>query len=250
MGRDRDAIVRQAFTRQARGFASSPLQRDPERLRRLLAFVAPRAGENALDVACGPGIVTAALAGAGLRAFGIDLTPAMLREAAGGGGSYVQGSVFDLPFREGVFDLVTCRNSLHHLDDPEAAVRAMARVLRGGGRMIIEDLRAPDDPDKREYLETIERLRDVSHARMLAPGEFRALASAAGLQAAGEEPISFVIDFDEWFDRGFAAASNRERAHAMVLACLEEDRCGLKVWREGVLLKFERRSLLFRARKP
>lgn len=250
MGKDREAIVRQTFTRQARRFAASPLQRDPGRLRRLLAFVAPRAGETALDAACGPGIVMAALCDAGVQAFGVDLTYAMLREAAAGGGRYVQGSVFALPFRDGVFDVVTCRNSMHHLDDPAAAVRAMARVLRPGGRIILEDLRAPDDPVKRDYLETIERLRDVSHVRMLTSGGFRDIASAAGLQADGDEATSFVIDFDEWIDRAFPAAPDRERARAMMLACLEEDLCGLKVWREGEHVKFERQSLLFRARKP
>src|SRR5262245_37010027 len=116
---DRASITRTAFARQARDFARSPLQTDPRRLDRLVGFLEPRRGERALDVACGPGIVTAALEQEGLLACGVDLTREMLREAAGRGGRFVQGDSGRLPFRDGTFDVVVCRNALHHLADPE-----------------------------------------------------------------------------------------------------------------------------------
>ena len=79
--RDHASIVQTAFARQARDFGRSRLQTDPARLARLIEFLGPRPGERVLDVACGPGIVTAALEHAGLLAFGIDLTREMIREA-------------------------------------------------------------------------------------------------------------------------------------------------------------------------
>src|SRR5882762_2240993 len=176
---DHEAIVKAAFARQAHGFARSPLQTDPGRLRRLLEFLGPRRGERALDAACGPGIVTAALARAGLLACGVDLTREMLREAVPGGGLYVQGDAGRLPFLDSSFDAVVCRNSLHHVAEPPAAIREMIRVLRPGGRLVVEDMRAPDDPAKRAYHESVERLRDVSHARTLTLSELRDMAAAA-----------------------------------------------------------------------
>jgi len=248
--RDRSSIVQAAFARQARAFATSPLQTDPERLRRLTAFLGPRPGERALDVACGPGIVTAALERAGLRVIGLDLTREMIREALPRGGGYVQGDVERLPFAAGTFDVTVCRNSCHHFADPAAAVREMARVLRRGGRVVVEDMRAPEDPEKREYHETIERLRDIAHVRTLTRGEFREIAGAAGLMDFEEAPVAFVIDFDEWMDRAYPAPANRDKARRMIRACMEGDLCGLRVWSEDGRLKLERQSLFWRAFRP
>ena len=242
--------VQKAFARQAQAFARSPLQTDPARLSRLLAFLRPRPGERALDVACGPGIVTGALERAGLLAAGIDLTREMIREALPRGGRYVQGDVARLPFPDGTFDVAVCRNSCHHFAVPGAVLCEMARVLRPGGRVIVEDMRAPEDPRQREYHETIERLRDVSHVRTLTRGEFRDLAAAAGLAGFEEAPVTFVIDFDEWIDRAFPAPGERERARLLMEASVGDDRCGLRVWREDGRLKFERQSLMWRAVRP
>jgi len=248
--RDRSSVVRSAFARQARAFARSPLQTDPVRLRRLVEFLRPRRGERALDVACGPGIVGAALEDAGLRVTGIDLTREMIREAMTRGRGYLQGDVERLPFPNGTFDVAVCRNSFHHFADPGAVLREMTRVLRRGGRVVVEDMRAPEDETKRAYHETIERLRDVAHVRTLTPGEFGDLARAEGLQGFEETPVSFVIDFDEWMDRAYPAPAERERARRMMQACEDEDLAGLRAWSENGRLRFERRSLLWRAARP
>jgi len=246
MAARRSSIVQERFGRQARAFARSPLQRDPGRLRRLVAFSGARAGEKALDAACGPGIVSAALREEGLFVVGVDLTRAMLREAARAGGPYVRGDLERLPFRTAAFDLLICRSTFHHLSDPERVMREMVRVVRRGGRVVIEDMQAPDDHAQREYHETIERLRDRAHARTLTLGELRSLAEEAGLSGIHDERIAFVIDFREWIGRAYPAPADRRRAQAMMEACLENDLAGLKVWREGARLKFERRSMLLR----
>jgi len=243
------SAVQAAFARQARGFARSPLQTDPRRLRRLIEFLGPRPGESVLDVACGPGIVTSALQAAGMLAFGVDLTIEMIREAVSREGRYVRGEVSRLPFRDASFDVVVCRNSFHHFDRPAIVLSEMARVLRDGGRVVIEDMRAPDDETQRAYQATIERLRDDSHTRTLTSGEFREMAGAAGLSASGELPVTQVIDFGEWLERACHDPKNRERARAMMEACLEKDLCGLKVWKDGKRLMFERQSLLFKAER-
>ena len=101
--------------------------------------------------------MTEALAGAGLRAVGIDLTREIIRESMALGGGCLQGDVERLPFAEGTFDVTVCRNSFHHFADPGAVLREMTRVLRPGGRVVAEELRAPEDVEKRAYHETIER---------------------------------------------------------------------------------------------
>ena len=239
-----------AFARQAQAYSRSPLQTDPLRLSRLVDFVGPRSGERALDVACGPGIVTGALERAGLLVAGIDLTREMIREAVPRGGRYVQGNVERLPFAGSSFDVAVCRNACHHFSEPQTVLREIARVLRPGGRAIVEDMCAPEEPQARDYQETIEKLRDVSHVKTLTLGEFADLAAGAGLIGFESAPQAFVIDFDEWIDRAFPAREKRDRARQLMEAAVGNERCGLRVFREDGLLKFERRSLIWRAMRP
>src|SRR5260370_14865141 len=85
---DDGSIIRKTFARQARGFAASPVHNDPRRLQRLIEFSEPAVGSRALDVACGPGIVTAALQSTGLVAGGGGLSPGTRRLCSPPGGGY------------------------------------------------------------------------------------------------------------------------------------------------------------------
>ena len=116
-------------------------------MRRFLAAVAPRGDERALDVACGPGLLAKAFAPHVREFVGVDLTPAMVEKATAiareAGLSNVRFDVADalrLPFEANAVDLVLSRLALHHMPDPGAAVREMARVLRPGARFGVFDM--------------------------------------------------------------------------------------------------------------
>ncbi|WP_021593077.1 class I SAM-dependent methyltransferase [Actinomadura welshii] len=104
-----------------------------------------------LDVACGPGNVTRALAAGigpdglvvGLDASGTMLARAVADTGPGGEIRYVRGDAAGLPFRDGVFDAVCCLGALYLFDDPWAAVDGMARVLKPGGHLVILTSRRP-----------------------------------------------------------------------------------------------------------
>ncbi|TDC52087.1 methyltransferase domain-containing protein [Actinomadura sp. KC345] len=108
-----------------------------------------------LDVACGPGNVTRALAeGVGPDGLvtGLDASETMLARAVadtpvpGPGDAdvcYVRGDAVDLPFEDASFDAVCCFGAMYLFDDPWAALDGMARVLRRGGRLTILTSRRP-----------------------------------------------------------------------------------------------------------
>ena len=95
-----------------------------------------------LDVGCGPGDVTARLAGVDRQVVGCDLSLPMLRRARRLAPSiaWVTSDAMALPFADGSFDTVLTIASLKFWPDPERGVAELARVLRPGGKAVVVEL--------------------------------------------------------------------------------------------------------------
>jgi demethylmenaquinone methyltransferase/2-methoxy-6-polyprenyl-1,4-benzoquinol methylase len=101
--------------------------------------------DRVLDVACGTGLVSAALVERwGCRVVGLDQSAAMLgrartRAAAdprlAGRIAFVEGEAESLPFADGEFDHLTFTYLLRYVEDPAATLRELARVVKPGGRI-------------------------------------------------------------------------------------------------------------------
>jgi demethylmenaquinone methyltransferase/2-methoxy-6-polyprenyl-1,4-benzoquinol methylase len=108
-------------------------------------------GGVALDVACGTGKLTAALAevvGPTGRVVGVDLSPGMLDQArlacAGVPGiEFVLGNALALPVADASFDAATIAFGLRNLSSFEDGLREMARAVRSGGRVVCLELSVP-----------------------------------------------------------------------------------------------------------
>jgi ubiquinone/menaquinone biosynthesis C-methylase UbiE len=125
------------------------LRRVYRRMAADLAAVVPQ-GAALLDVGTGPGVLLVELARRrpDLRLTGVDLSADMVAAAAanlrpfGERASVQVGDVTALPFADRSFDVVVSSASLHHWEDPRAAVPELARVLRPAGMVHIYDFRA------------------------------------------------------------------------------------------------------------
>jgi ubiquinone/menaquinone biosynthesis C-methylase UbiE len=99
-----------------------------------------RAGERVLDVGCGEGTFTAALAGAGARAVGIDVAEEPLRR---GRRRHPEldlrlvddGGAWDLP--DASFDAVWAGETIEHVLDTATWLSEIRRVLRSGGSLLL-----------------------------------------------------------------------------------------------------------------
>ena len=119
---------------------------NPARLGYVAARV-PLDGARVLDVGCGGGLLSEALARAGASVTAIDLAPGLLKVArlhgleSGVQVEYRQVAVEALAAeRPGRFDAVTCMEMLEHVPDPGAVVQACATLLKPGGRLLLSSL--------------------------------------------------------------------------------------------------------------
>ncbi len=93
-----------------------------------------------LDAGCGTGGLLAALAdrAPSLRPVGLEFSPAANRAAAKSGAPIVRGSVNAMPFADRSFDAAIAADLLCHAAvDPAAALAELRRVLRPGGRLVV-----------------------------------------------------------------------------------------------------------------
>jgi SAM-dependent methyltransferase len=102
---------------------------------------APRGGGSALDAGCGTGFQSALLTELGWDAHGIDVSAGLLAVARRRlpAASFALASVETLPYPDARFDAVVCCGStLSFVDDPARALAEMGRVLRPGGRLLLD----------------------------------------------------------------------------------------------------------------
>jgi SAM-dependent methyltransferase len=113
------------------------MERVPERVSAPAGRGAGRVAARLLDLGCGDGRVTEALARVrGFDVVGLDPSPEMVRAARARGLDVVQASAAAPPLADASFDVVFSNAALHWVDDHAAVVRHVARLLRPGGRLI------------------------------------------------------------------------------------------------------------------
>jgi SAM-dependent methyltransferase len=211
------------FDRTAGRYAEEARKRDYSELVR---WCTPRPGDRALDVAAGPGFLSAALMPEVARAVAFDSAEALLAHAPEGV-ERVSGDANSLPFDDGSFDIVTCVHSLHHLPDASAALVEMARVLATGGRLVVQDYVADPDPTQAEEWDEIERLRDPGHSRLTRRGEVAELLAGHGLALDEETEWESNWDADRWISMAEPDAPTTARLRELI----GSDRFALIDWR-------------------
>jgi ubiquinone/menaquinone biosynthesis C-methylase UbiE len=215
-----NARILDQFTRQAVPFSQSPSVSNQKALEFIVSSASASADDTVLDVACGPGLLVCAFARVVRHATGVDLTPAMLEQARKAqqeqgltNVTWERGDVTRLPYAAAEFSIVSCRFVFHHLQDPLAVLREMARVCKPGGRIVVADM-APA-PDKADALNAEERLRDPSHVRALPEQQLRGLFTQAGLPEPVAGHYRVECDLDDLLSRSFPNAGDEQRIRKM-----------------------------------
>lgn len=191
-----------------------------------LAYVADRAplrGAQVLDVGCGGGLLSEALAGEGAQVTGIDLAEELIRVArlhrleSGLEIDYQLKAVEALAAeRPGSFDVITCMEMLEHVPDPAAILQACARLLKPGGRLFVSTLNRTPAAFAlaivgAEYVVRLLPRGTHRYEDFIRPSELAAWMREAGLQA---EDVTGMA-YEPWRN----AARLARRADVNYLAC-------------------------------
>ncbi len=240
-----ETLILDQFTRQATPFSTAPAISDEQALRAIVAAARPTPDDTVLDVACGGGLVVCAFAPHVRHVTGIDLTPAMLARARALAAeknltnvTWWEGDVRALPWPDATFSIVATRFSLHHFTDPLQAVREMARVCRPGGRVVVVDMYASEDPEKAAAWNRLEVLRDPSHVRSLSLTELKALFPAAGLPEPEAAFYELRSDVGSLLARSFPNPGDKQRIVALFAAQAEQDSMGIEVRSDNGTLRY------------
>jgi len=149
--------------------------------------------KDVLDVGCGGGILSEAMAQRGARVLGIDLAQAVLKVAelhaleAGLAVEYRAVAAEDLAReRPAAFDAVTCMEMLEHVPDPAAALAAIAALVKPGGDVIVSTLNRNPQAFAvailgAEYIARVLPRGTHEYLKFIRPSELARWGRAAGL---------------------------------------------------------------------
>jgi ubiquinone/menaquinone biosynthesis C-methylase UbiE len=249
--------VTDEFARQAQTFDRFAEKTDEQAATRYTDALGDAGRGDLLDVACGPGVITAAIAPRAASVVAFDATEQMLDKArarcakAGLANVTFQcGNAESLPFGNARFDGVVTRLAIHHFADPQRALGEMFRVLRPGGTAVIVDVVSSEVPEESRLQNAIERLRDPSHVRMLPASELDAGVAHAGFRDLAPDTWDKRREFEEWMDIVNDPA-RAEPIRTVVRTLAEAGRtAGMGLSINGGRIEFFHRWRLVRAHKP
>jgi SAM-dependent methyltransferase len=206
---DQQELSVRQFGTSAANYLTSPVHAMGADLERLRSAALRQQPARALDLGCGAGHASFALARGGARRItAYDPSPDMLavvaQEAAARGHAGIEtrvGAAEALPFENNTFDLVVTRYSAHHWASVPRALAECARVTVPGGRLVVIDVIAPETPLFDPSLQVIEFLRDVSHVRNYRVSEWTAMHRVAGFREPAVTRWKLPLEFGSWIAR-------------------------------------------------
>lgn len=242
-------IVRQSFKKQAEKFVAYHMSK-VEYTDYLIQKIAATGEEHALEVAAGTCICGRALAPYVKDITCLDMTEEMLAQGIRlAEESHIENIYFQsgnaekLPYEPETFDLVITRLSFHHFDNPEKPFEEMKRVLKKGGKMVVWDMEAAEEP-LREIDDKIENMRDPSHTRILSREEFEEMFKKDfALQC--EETTLVPVNLKSWMELTDTSEDVQEEITNLMKAELEGCRkTGFSPYNKDSQIMFDHRWLL------
>ena len=220
---EHNKLILDQFSRQAVPFSRKvPAHSNKAAFTLIIKTAGIRKNDKVLDVACGPGMLSAAIAQKAGHVTGIDLVPSMIkqarllqREKKLSNMDWKLGDVYNLPFTNTSFTAAVTRFSFHHFLKPPAVLNEMVRVTRPKGRVAVVDVFTRSQ--KHSHLHNrVEKLRDDSHVKALSLSELKNMFKAAGLRKIRTEFYQLEIELERQLSASFPKPGDDDKIRGLV----------------------------------
>lgn len=215
--------VEAQFSAAAAAYAVSGVHAGGADLEAMLAAAAPAGSERMLDLGSGAGHTSLFFAPHVGEVHALDLSEPMLEqgrrmasERSLGNIHWHCGEAESLPFPDDHFDLITSRQSAHHYEDLNDALREVARTLKPGGRFVVVDSVAPENHAGDTFLNTFEILRDPTHVRDHRVSDWCRMFESVGFRPETGPRWWLDMDFKQWVERSATAPDAVDALRAFV----------------------------------
>lgn len=210
-------LIKRNFGAVAASYVTSTVHANGKDLDWIVEDLALMGTERVLDIATGGGHAAFTLAPYAAEVVALDLTLEMLQVAQQEATrrqlttiSFLEGDAQQLPCADASFDVIVCRQAAHHFPHIQACVQEWARVLKPGGKLLVDDTISPADAQTDALLHEIEILRDPSHVRSQSLSDWNALLRSAGFKVQTEREWNIVLDIPSWTQRMRTPAASVE----------------------------------------
>ena len=195
-------MAQNLFADLAAGYANSRPPVHPRIIERAQRRIQKATFTNALDIGCGAGLSTLALAPLSTHAIGLEPAEAMLRQASKTN-AYVVGCAEGLPFADQSIELMTAAGSLNYTDNLSGFFTEARRVLKHNGTMLVYDFsQGRNDTLKGWFDQFMTRYpKAQDNARFLDPATLHtAAAGSFGMPWHEHFQIPIPLDQDFYID--------------------------------------------------
>jgi ubiquinone/menaquinone biosynthesis C-methylase UbiE len=221
---EHNRLILDQFSRQAVPFSKKvPALSNEVFFKLIIETIGIDHHDTVLDVACGPGMLSCAIAPKARHVTGIDLVPAMLEQAR-----LLQeekkllnmdwklGDVTRLPFENDSFSTIVTRFSFHHFLNPPMILKEMLRVAGPKGKIAVVDVFTTSEAHAHLH-NLIEKLRDDSHVKAFGLSQLQAMAQNAGLVDLKTEFYRLEIEFEEQLKASFPKPGDADKIRQLVM---------------------------------
>ena len=201
-----NAYIETAAAQRYDSARSLPFETKSLWMQSLRSAIADGAIGRVLDLGCGTGRFTAALAQAfGCAAVGVEPSAAMLEVASSRGEAKIewdQGDAENIPLENQSVDLVFMSQVFHHLSEPERALKEINRVLTRGGYLAIRNGTREHNPEL-EWLQFFPDAWRIEDERTPFAHEINALVTGRHFVLISHQTIHqlFASSYAEYFEK-------------------------------------------------
>lgn len=240
MTKAHEKVVEAQFGPRAKAYVDSAVHAKGEDLAAIEASARAHRPERALDLGCGGGHVSYAMARHAGSVTASDLSRDMLAAVAATARDRkltnietVEAPAEHLPFKDATFDFLGCRYSAHHWRDFEGGLREARRVLKRQAPAIFVDAYAPGQALFDTHLQAIELLRDTSHVRDYTAAQWFSGLGRAGFAVQSSRTWRLRMDFPTWTARMRTPPDNIRAIHILQEAASAETRTHFSIEANG-----------------